>query len=116
MPIRSLRALVLLALSAAVVVPAAAQRRPNIVIIVADDMGYGDIGVHGSKDIPTPNIDSLAKAGIRFTDAYVSGPYCSPTRAGLLTGKYPQRFGHEFNIGAMHGEFGLPLGETTIAD
>src|SRR5215204_4670983 len=96
---------------------AQSQRPPNIVVIVADDMGYADIGVHGSPDIRTPNIDALARDGVRFTDAYVSGPYCSPTRAGLLTGRYPQRFGHEFNLGgAPHAEFGLPLGETTIAD
>lgn len=63
----------------------AQSRPPNILVIVTDDMGYGDIGIHGSKDIPTPNIDALAKGGIRFTDAYVSGPYCSPTRAGRLT-------------------------------
>jgi arylsulfatase A-like enzyme len=90
-------------------------RPPNIVLLVADDMGYADIGVHGSKDIPTPNIDALARAGVRFTDAYVTGPYCSPTRAGLLTGRYPQRFGHEFNLG-VSGQFGLPLSETTLAD
>jgi arylsulfatase A-like enzyme len=97
---------------------AEAQRRPpNILVILADDMGYGDIGVYGSKDIPTPNIDALAKGGIRFTDAYVSGPYCSPTRAGLLTGRYPQRFGHEFNLNFPdHRDFGLPLSETTMAD
>ena len=96
-----------------------AQRRPpNILVIVTDDMGYGDIGIHGSKDIPTPNIDALAKVGIRFTDAYVSGPYCSPTRAGLLTGRYPQRFGHEFNLDMSpdYSDFGLPLSETTMAD
>ncbi|MGH6689881.1 MAG: sulfatase [Longimicrobiales bacterium] len=92
-------------------------RPPNIVVIVADDMGYADIGVHGSRDIPTPNIDALAKNGIRFTDAYVSGPYCSPTRAGLLTGRYPQRFGHEFNLGGgPERDIGLPLAETTLAD
>ena len=98
---------------------AEAQRRPpNILVIVADDMGYGDIGVHGSKDIPTPNIDALAKVGILFTDAYVSCPYCSPTRAGLLTGRYPQRFGHEFNLdmSPAYSDFGLPLSETTMAD
>jgi arylsulfatase A-like enzyme len=102
-----------------VAVEARAQaRRPNIVVIVADDMGYADIGVHGSKDIPTPNIDALAAGGVRFTDGYVSGPYCSPTRAGLLTGKYPQRFGHEFNIGMIdaHRDVGLPLEEKTVAD
>jgi arylsulfatase A-like enzyme len=97
---------------------AAQTRRPNVVFIVADDMGYCDIGPYGSKDIPTPNLDKLARDGVRFTDAYVTGPYCSPTRAGLLTGKYPQRFGHEFNIGAAaeHAEVGLPVGETTMAD
>ena len=96
----------------------AQERRPNILVIVADDMGYADIGVHGAKDIPTPNIDAIAAGGIRFTDAYVTGPYCSPTRAGLLTGKYPQRFGHEFNIGMAesHREAGLPLDEVTLAD
>jgi arylsulfatase A-like enzyme len=99
--------------------PGLAQRRPpNIVLIVSDDMGYGDIGIHGSKDIPTPNIDALARGGVRFTDAYVTGPYCSPTRAGLLTGRYPQRFGHEFNIdfSPAHQDAGLPLGETTLAN
>jgi arylsulfatase A-like enzyme len=92
-------------------------RQPNIVLIVADDMGYGDIGVHGSKDIPTPNIDSLARAGVRFTDAYVTGPHCSPTRAALLTGRYQQRFGHEVNMGGGAGpDAGLPSSETTIAN
>src|SRR5687767_8890237 len=93
----------------------AQAKRPNIVIIVADDMGYADIGVHGSKDIPTPNIDRLAREGVRFTDAYVSGPYCSPTRAGLMTGRYPQRFGHEFNFGVPQN-FGLSLSQPTMAD
>src|SRR5215831_2716465 len=80
-------------------------------------MGYADIGCHGSKDIPTPNIDALAKGGIRFTNAYVSGPYCSPSRAGLLTGRYQQRFGHEFNPPPQDaGKLGLPLSEKTIAD
>ncbi len=99
--------------------PAAGQgRAPNIVVIVADDMGYGDIGVHGSPDIPTPNIDSLAAGGTRFSNAYVSGPYCSPTRAGLMTGRYPQRFGHEFNVGVgpLSRDDGLPLSERTMAD
>src|SRR5688500_7923965 len=91
------------------------SRPPNIVVIVADDMGYADIGIHGSKDIPTPNIDALAVDGIRFTNAYVSGPYCSPTRAGLMTGRYPQRFGHEFNFGVPQN-FGLSLSQTTMAD
>lgn len=97
---------------------AVVQGRPNILLIVTDDMGYGDIGLHGGRDIPTPNIDALMKSGTRFTDAYVTGPFCSPTRAGLLTGKYQQRFGHEFNVpgGPAAAEFGLPLTETTIAE
>jgi arylsulfatase A-like enzyme len=94
------------------------DRRANILVIVADDLGYADIGIHGCRDIPTPNVDSLAENGIRFTNAYVSGPCCTPTRAGLLTGRYPQRFGVEFNLSLdpAHRDFGLPLGETTIAD
>src|SRR6187431_1367709 len=97
---------------------ATVQARPNILLIVTDDMGYGDIGLHDSHDIPTPNIDALMRSGTRFTDAYVSGPFCSPTRAGLMTGKYPQRFGHEFNVGVGTAAVadGLPLTETTIAD
>jgi arylsulfatase A-like enzyme len=93
----------------------AADTKPNIVFLVADDLGYADVGFQGCKDVPTPNIDALAKAGTRFTSGYVSGPYCSPTRAALLTGRYQQRFGHEFNPGAG-AEIGLPLTETTIAD
>ncbi len=92
----------------------AADRKPNVLMIVGDDMGYADVGFHGCKDIPTPNLDALAAAGVRFTDGYVSGPYCSPTRAGLLTGRYQTRFGHEFNSGGPGG--GLPLTETTLAD
>ena len=90
------------------------HNRPNILLIVGDDMGYGDVGFHGCEDIPTPNLDRLAESGARFRSGYVSGPYCSPTRAGLLTGRYQQRFGHEFNPGgAMTG---LPVSQTTIAD
>ncbi len=93
--------------------------RPNIVLILADDLGYADLGIHGCNDIPTPNIDALANGGVRCTNAYVSGPYCSPTRAGLLTGRYQQRFGHEFNPGPpspQNAEFGLSLAEKTLAD
>jgi arylsulfatase A-like enzyme len=96
-----------------------AQRRPNIVLIVADDLGYADLGVQGCRDIPSPNIDSIASNGVRFTSGYVSCPVCSPTRAGLATGRYQQRFGHEFNPGPAQNSdpnFGLPLTETTIAN
>src|SRR5262245_30854043 len=92
--------------------------RPNVIVILADDLGNADIGVQGGKDIPTPNIDSLAKSGTRFTQAYVSCPYCSPTRAGLNTGRYQTRFGHEYNEPGPMGRltFGLPLDQKTIAD
>ncbi len=93
-----------------------AARKPNILIIVGDDMGYSDLGCQGGKDIPTPHLDALAASGVRCTNGYVSGPYCSPTRAGLLTGRYQQRFGHEFNPGPLPTEdVGLPLTETTLA-
>ena len=74
---------------------------PNIVVIVADDLGYGDVCAYSCEGGRTPNIDTLAASGIRFTDGYVSAPLCSPTRAGLLTGRYQQRFGHEFGAGDM---------------
>ena len=97
-----------------------ATRQPNIVVIVADDLGYADVGFHGGQEIPTPHLDALAASGARFTNGYVSGPYCSPTRAGLLTGRYQQRFGHEFNPGGVENDadakIGLPLSETTIAN
>ncbi|MCL5746416.1 MAG: sulfatase-like hydrolase/transferase [Acidobacteria bacterium] len=93
-------------------------RKPNFVIILADDLGYGDVGCFGSPDVPTPNIDSIARNGYRFTDGYVSAAVCSPSRAGLLTGRCQQRFGHEFNTGPAHRDreqhLGLPLGEVTL--
>lgn len=93
------------------------DRKPDILVIVADDLGYADVGVHGSKALPTPNIDALAARGVRCTDGYVSAPYCSPSRAGFLTGRYQTRFGHEFN--PHEGDpkkLGLPLDQKTIAD
>ena len=95
------------------------SKRPNILLIVADDLGYGELSIQGNPQIPTPNVDSLAKNGVRFTSGYVSGTYCSPTRAGLLTGRYQQRFGHEFNPGPAEqavANFGLSLQETTLGD
>jgi arylsulfatase A-like enzyme len=89
------------------------RRQPHVVVIVADDLGYADVGFHGCLDIPTPHLDALAASGVICTSGYVSGPYCSPTRAGLMTGRYQQRFGHEFNTGGPGG--GLPLTETTLA-
>lgn len=83
---------------------------PNVVLFVADDLGYHDVGVQGMTDIPTPNIDAIAAGGVRFTDAYVVSPLCSVSRAGLLTGRYPQRWGHEFNPGPSSADsaFGVP--------
>jgi arylsulfatase A-like enzyme len=93
---------------------AADARKPNILVIVGDDMGYSDVGFQNCKDIPTPNLDRLAADGVRFTSGYVSGPYCSPSRAGLMSGRYQTRFGHEFNSGGAGG--GLPVTETTLAN
>src|SRR5205085_11906043 len=93
------------------------ERGPNVVIIVADDLGYADVGCQGqSRDVRTPNIDSIAKAGVRFTNGYVSCPVCSPTRAGLMTGRYQQRLGFEQNpLEKEIQRFGLPLDEITLA-
>jgi len=73
------------------------QRPPNVVLILADDLGYADTSAYGSKTIPTPHIDALVKGGVKFSDAYVTAASCSPSRAGLLSGRYQQRFGFEFN-------------------
>jgi len=92
---------------------------PNIVLLIADDLGYGELGCQGNRQIPTPHIDSLARQGIRFTDGYVTAPYCSASRAGLMTGRYPTRFGYEFNpVGHYneHPDAGLPDDERTLAD
>ena len=91
---------------------------PNLIIILTDDQGYNDVGFNGCKDIPTPNLDSIARNGVRCMNGYVSYSVCSPSRAGLLTGRYEQRFGHERNPGwePANPQCGLPLSETTLAD
>ena len=93
-------------------------RRPNVVIIVADDLGYADIGAQGiSKDVKTPHIDSLAADGVRFRNGYVTAPVCAPSRAGLLTGRYQQRFGFELNPGGVDWpNYGLPATEVPLSD
>lgn len=104
---------------AATLVQGNLDSRPNIILILSDDLGYGSVGCFGETEIPTPNIDSLAKNGVRMTDAYVTCPVCSPTRAGLLTGRYQQRFGHEFNPGPQgqaSEKFGLTKGEAIIPE
>ena len=72
------------------------QTSPNVVLIIADDLGYSDLSSYGNKDIHTPNIDKLGKEGIRFSQAYSSAPICGPSRAAILTGRYQQRYGNEF--------------------
>ncbi|WP_442505247.1 sulfatase-like hydrolase/transferase [Novipirellula sp. SH528] len=95
-----------------------ANERPNIVVIVADDLGFSDVGFNGCKEIPTPHLDELAADGIIFDAGYASHPYCSPSRAGLLAGRYQQRFGHECNPGADEDDVdsGLPLSETLLSN
>lgn len=97
----------------------AEDRPPNVVLILADDLGYAELGCQGASDVRTPHIDAIARAGVRFTSGYVTAPMCSPSRAGLVTGRYQQRFGHELNaIGLQNREpnVGLPVSEKTIGD
>ena len=97
-----------------------AARSPNIVVIIADDLGYGECSCQTpTTDIPTPNIDAISRAGVRFTDGYVTAPFCAASRAGLLTGRLQTRFGFEFNpIGDRNAAagIGLPVKERTLAD
>jgi arylsulfatase A-like enzyme len=101
---------------AAVCAPAQAQQttpvKPNIVLIITDDMGWADIGSYGATDIATPNIDGLARDGVRLTDFYANGVLCTPTRAGLISGRYQQRYGLEIALpseAAPNGDKGLPV-------
>ncbi|SUS05859.1 conserved hypothetical protein [uncultured Defluviicoccus sp.] len=89
--------------------------KPNIVLILMDDGGVGDIGAFGSRDIKTPHIDALAARGVIATAGYSAAPMCTPARAGLMTGRYPQRYGVENNAGPSYPHWGLPLDETTMA-
>jgi arylsulfatase A-like enzyme len=109
------------AVSAATLLPAALperacgaeKRRPNVVLLLADDLGSLDVNCYGSKDLYTPNLDALAARGTRFTQFYVAAPVCSPSRAALLTGRYPQRAGLVTNAG---GSKGLPPEQLTLAE
>jgi arylsulfatase A-like enzyme len=104
---------------------AGAAKRPNVVLLFADDAGYADFGFHGSQIMKTPNLDRLAAEGVVFSQAYVSDPTCGPSRAGLLTGRYQQKFGYEENNvpgymsknSALDGaDMGLPLEQVTMGD
>ncbi|MGB5512402.1 MAG: sulfatase [Woeseiaceae bacterium] len=111
-------------LTSALTHAAADPGRPNILLILADDAGYADFGFQGSRNFRTPNLDALAEQGMRFEQAYVTAAVCGPSRAGLLTGKYQQRFGYEENnvpgymsaSGTTGDDMGLPLDELTIGD
>lgn len=107
-----------LALFFALALACSAADRPNVLVIVSDDQGYADAGFQGSTEVPTPNLDRLAKSGLRCSSGYVTHPFCSPTRAGLMTGRYQQRFGHETNPfydPADHRE-GLPITEKLLPE
>ena len=98
-----------------------AGERPNIIVILADDLGYGDVGFQGSTQIPTPNLDRLAASGVICAQGYVSAPVCSPSRAGLLTGRNQVEFGYDNNLAETQPGFdpeyaGLPVTEKTVAD
>lgn len=100
--------------------PHANAGQPNVIVIVSDDQGWSDVGFNGCKEIPTPNLNALAKSGVVFDCGYASHPYCSPSRAGLMTGRYQQRFGHECNPGTGRDDStkvdGLPLSETMLPE
>jgi arylsulfatase A-like enzyme len=89
-----------------------AQKKPNVIVIMADDLGYNDLGFQGSKHIMSPNLDKLAAGGTIFTDAHVAASVCSPSRAGFITGRYQQRFGHEANCPSP--EHGMDVNERTM--
>lgn len=90
--------------------------KPNVMVIIADDLGYHDVGFQGSKEIPTPHLDKLAARSLICTNGYVSHPFCSPTRAGIMTGRYQHRFGHENNPAWLpeSTSAGLSMNETTF--
>jgi arylsulfatase A-like enzyme len=113
----SLMSIVLVTLVTAFTTTAQVDNKPNIVIVMADDLGYVDLSLYGNQQINTPHINELANEGIRFTNFHSNGPVCSPTRAALLTGKYQQHTGVEGIITAKkHREHGWGLKEITIAE
>jgi uncharacterized sulfatase len=89
---------------------------PNVIVILTDDLGYGDLGSYGSVTIRTPNLDRMADEGVRLTNAYSSSSNCTPSRAGLLTGRYPVRTGMAHQVLFIEDTHGLPLEELTIAE
>src|SRR5687767_15383478 len=111
-PMTKLAAALLLVTFSAVGFQQSPSERPNVVLIMTDDAGYADIGSYGAPDIRTPNIDSLARDGAKLTDFYANAMSCTPTRAGLIAGRYQQRYGVEFVLAAPNlpgADGGLPL-------
>jgi arylsulfatase A-like enzyme len=107
-----LNTLLLVFFFASELVSAAEPKRPNIIVILADDLGYGDLGAQGQeREVRTPNLDRLAAEGVRCTAGYVTSPQCSPSRAGLLTGRYQQRYGID-----TIPDMPLPLAAITIPE
>ena len=92
------------------------RNQPNVIVILTDDLGYGDLGSYGSETIKTPNLDRMADEGVRLTNAYSSSSNCTPSRAGLLTGRYPVRTGMAHQVLFIEDTHGLPLEEVTIAE
>jgi len=122
---RKIVSLILICLAANAFVNAQNKQKANIIFLFADDAGYHDFGFHGTKTFKTPNLDQLASEGVIFRQAYTTASVCGPSRAGLLTGMYPQRFGFEENnvpgfmsesSKLIDDEMGLPLHVKTIAD
>ena len=94
------------------------EEMPNIILVLADDLGYGDLSCYGAKDINTPVLDQIAENGVKFTNGYTSYSVCGPSRAGFITGRYGQRFGFERNpqYRVDNPNMGLPKTEKTIAE
>lgn len=111
-----MRGLLALGLLCGAVFGVNAADRPNVLLIMADDLGYADVSFAGGKDIPTPNIDRIAKEGAFFSQFYVTQAFCAPSRAGVLTGRYPQRFGMDNNPRDYNETDGMPASEITLAE
>ncbi|MFP6673705.1 MAG: sulfatase-like hydrolase/transferase, partial [Pirellulaceae bacterium] len=95
---------------------AAAADRPNVLLIYTDDQGSIDLNCYGAKDLATPNLDALARRGVRFTQMYAPSAICSASRAGLLTGRFPVRAGVPGNVSSQEGVAGMPTDEVTLAE
>ena len=108
-------ACLLVIVSAQPSIGAAETARPNLILIICDDLGWGDLGCYGNQAIRTPHVDRLAERGVRFTDFYCAGIQCTPSRAGMLTGRYPVRFGLTYSLMTDAG-VGIPAGEVLLPE